>query len=276
MNTTRKQWKDRFKGKAAIVTGGSSGIGRAITEELCNEGASVAFTGISEIGVNTQQELKDQGFDVLFLQGDMIDEAFCRSVVDETLKKWGKVNYLVNNAFSFTAKGIEATTEDWHRSYFVGPVGYARMAQNVTGPMKDAGGGAIVNMSSISGHIAQVNRWTYNASKGAVHTMTKCMALDLAKYGIRVNSISPAWIWTREVDKAAQLDGGGREKWEPIWGQFHMLRRVAEPVECAGPTLFLLSDDASFITGTDLAVDGGYLAIGPEGLGGLTVNAGSS
>jgi NAD(P)-dependent dehydrogenase (short-subunit alcohol dehydrogenase family) len=276
MNTTRKQWKDRFKGKAAIVTGGSSGIGRAITEELCNEGASVAFTGISEIGVNTQQELKDQGFDVLFLQGDMIDEAFCRSVVDETLKKWGKVNYLVNNAFSFTAKGIEATTEDWHRSYFVGPVGYARMAQNVIGPMKDAGGGAIVNMSSISGHIAQINRWTYNASKGAVHTMTKCMALDLAKYGIRVNSISPAWIWTREVDKAAQLDGGGREKWEPIWGQFHMLRRVAEPVECAGPTLFLLSDDASFITGTDLAVDGGYLAIGPEGLGGLTVNAGSS
>ena len=276
MNITRKQWKDRFKGKVAIVTGGSSGIGRAITEELCNEGASVAFTGISEIGANTQLELKEQGFDVLFLQGDMIDEAFCRSVVDETLEKWGKVSYLVNNAFSFTAKGIEATTEDWHRSYFVGPVGYARMAQNVTGPMKVEGGGAIVNISSISGHIAQINRWTYNASKGAVHTMTKCMALDLAKYGIRVNSISPAWIWTREVDKAAQLDGGGREKWEPIWGQFHMLRRVAEPVECAGPTLFLLSDDASFITGTDLAVDGGYLAIGPEGLGESTVNAGSS
>jgi NAD(P)-dependent dehydrogenase (short-subunit alcohol dehydrogenase family) len=275
MTITRKPLMDRFKGKVSIVTGGSSGIGRAIVEELCKEGASVAFTGISEIGDNTQKELRDQGFDVLFLRGDMIDEEFCRSVVDETVEKWGKVNYLVNNAFSFVAKGIDATTEDWHRSYFVGPVGYARMAQNVMDPMKKAGGGAIVNISSISGHIAQINRWTYNASKGAVRTMTRCMALDLAKYDIRVNSISPAWIWTREVDKAAQLDGGGREKWGPIWGNFHMLRRVAEPVECAGPTLFLLSDDASFMTGTDLPVDGGYLAIGPEGLGETTVNAGS-
>jgi NAD(P)-dependent dehydrogenase (short-subunit alcohol dehydrogenase family) len=103
------------------------------------------------------------------------------------------------------------------------------MVQNVIEPMKKAGGGAIVNMSSVSAHIAQINRWTYNASKGAVGTMTKWMALDLAKYNIRVNSVSPAWIWTREVDKAAQLDGGGREKWGPIWGQHHLLRRVGEP-----------------------------------------------
>ena len=275
MNINRKPWKERFKDKVAIVTGGSSGIGQAIAEELCKEGALVAFTGISDGGLKVEEELNAQGFDALFLRGDMIDEAFCRRIVDETLTQWGKVNYLINNAFAFTAKGIEATTEDWHRSYFVGPVGYARMVQNVIEPMRKAGGGAIVNISSISGHIAQINRWTYNASKGAVRTMTKCMALDLAKYDIRVNSISPAWVWTREVEKAAQLDGGGREKWGPIWGDYHMLRRVAEPVECAGPTLFLLSDDASFITGTDLAVDGGYLAIGPEGLGETTVNAGS-
>jgi len=275
MDIKRKPWRERFKGKVAIVTGGSSGIGQAIAEELCKEGASVAFTGISDGGLKVEEGLKTQGFDVLFLKGDMIDEAFCRRVVDEALGRWGRVDYLVNNAFSFIAKGIEATTEDWHRSYFAGPVGYARMVQNVIEPMKKVGGGAIVNMSSVSAHIAQINRWTYNASKGAVGTMTKCMALDLAKYNIRVNSVSPAWIWTREVDKAAQLDGGGREKWGPIWGQHHLLRRVGEPVECAGPTLFLLSDDASFITGTDLAVDGGYLAVGPEGLGETTVNAGS-
>ncbi|UCG25072.1 MAG: SDR family oxidoreductase [Chloroflexota bacterium] len=271
----RKPVVDRFKGKVAIVTGGSNGIGRSIVEELCKEGASVGFTGISDAGVNTSKELTEASFDVLFRQGNMADEDFCKSAVDATLDKWGKVDYLVNNAFSFTAKGLDATREDWERIFMVGPVGYAVMAQLVTPSMKEQGGGSIVNMSSISAFIAQPNRWTYNAAKGAVHTMTKCMALDLADYNIRVNSVSPAWIWTREVHKAADLDGGGREKWDPIWGKFHMMRRCGEPVECAGPTLFLLSDDASFITGTDLAICGGYQAMGPEGLGETTRLAGS-
>jgi NAD(P)-dependent dehydrogenase (short-subunit alcohol dehydrogenase family) len=271
----RKPVLERFKDKVAIVTGGSAGIGLAIVEELAREGAYVTFTGRSELGYETGKSLEGKGYKVMFLQGDMMDEAFCKRVAAETLKKWGKVNYLVNNAFSFIAKSIDAETDDWYRSYFSGPVAYARMVQNVVDPMKKAGGGSIVNMSSISAHIAQIKRWTYNASKGAVNQMTKCQALDLAKYNIRVNSISPAWIWTRELDKAAQLDGGGREKWGEIWGRYHMLERCGEPVECAGPTLFLLSDDASFITGTDLPVDGGYLAIGPEGIGMTTVNAGS-
>ena len=103
--------------------------------------------------------------------------------------------------------------------------------------------------------------------------LTKCMALDLAPYGIRVNSVSPGWIWTREVDKAA---GGDRSKWEPVWGQFHMLERCGEPVECAGPILFLLSDDASFITATDLPIDGGYQGMGSEGLGRASHFAGST
>ena len=271
----RKAIKDRFKDKVAIVTGGSSGIGRAIVEELCKEGASVAFTGISEIGLTTSKELTDAGFDVLFCRGDMADEKFCKSIVEQTLEKWGGINYLVNNAFSFNAKGMDAKAEDWERIFKVGPVGYARMVQNVADSMKKQGGGAIVNMSSISAFQAQPNRWTYNSAKGAVHTMTKCMALDLAKYNIRVNSVSPGWIWTREVYKAADLDGGGREKWDPIWGQYHMLERCGEPIECAGPTLFLLSDDASFITATDLPIDAGYQSMGPEGLGKTTVIAGS-
>ncbi len=271
----RKAIKDRFKGKVAIVTGGASGIGRAIVEELCKEGASVAFSGISDIGLTTAKELNKVGFDVLFCQGDMAEEKFCKNIAEQTIKKWGKVNYLVNNAFSFTAKGLDATTKDWERVFMVGPVAYARMVQNVVESMKKQGGGAIVNMSSISAFAAQVNRWTYNAAKGAVHTMTRCMALDLAKYNIRVNSVSPGWIWTREVYKAAAIDGGGREKWDPIWGQYHMLERCGEPVECAGPTLFLLSDDASFITATDLPIDAGYQSMGPEGLGKTATFAGS-
>lgn len=261
---TRTPVKDRFKGKVAIVTGGSSGIGRAVVEELCNEACSVAFTGISDVGLTTARDLTQAGYEVLFCQGDMAEEEFCRDVVAQTLKKWGKVNGLVNNAFSFTAKGLDSTREDWERVFQVGPMAYAVMAQSVTESMKQQGGGAIVNMSSISAFIAQPNRWTYNAAKGAVYTLTKCMALDLAPYNIRVNSVSPGWIWTREVDKAA---GGDRAKWEPIWGPFHMLERCGEPVECAGPILFLLSDDASFITAADLAIDGGYQGLGGEGLG---------
>lgn len=271
----RRAVPNRFEGAVAIVTGGASGIGHAVAEELCKEGAAVAFTGISEIGYTTEKEWLAAGYDVLFMRGDMIEESFCKEVVDNTVAKWGKVNYLVNNAFSFTAKGMDATREDWERVLMVGPVGYAVMTQNVVEPMKAQGGGAIVNVSSISAHIAQPNRWTYHAAKGAVHTLTKTMAYDLSAYNIRVNSVSPAWIWTREVDKAANLDGGGRERWEPIWGEFHMLRRCAEPIECAGPILFLLSDDASFITATDLRIDGGYLSMGAEGLGKLTVIAGS-
>ena len=110
----------------------------------------------------------------------------------------------------------------------------------------------------------QPNRWTYAATKGAIAVMTKCMALDLSDENIRVNSVSPAWVWSPEVSKAA---GGDREKWEPVWGPFHMPRRLCETSEVAAAICFLLSDDASFITATDLPVDGGYMSMGPEGLG---------
>jgi NAD(P)-dependent dehydrogenase (short-subunit alcohol dehydrogenase family) len=272
---TRKPVVDRFKNTVTIVTGGSSGIGRAIVEELCREGGAVAFSGCSDIGVATAKELTDAGHDVLFCRGDMADEQFCKDLVDRTLARWGRVNYLVNNAFSFTAKGLDATAEDWNRVFLVGPIAYARMVCNVLEPMKKAGGGAIINMSSISAFAAQVNRWTYNSAKGAVNTLTRNMALDLARYNIRVNSVSPGWIWTREVYKAAEQAGGGREKWDAIWGEYHMYGRCGETVECAGPVLFLLSDDASFITATDLPIDAGYQSMGPEGLGRTATFAGS-
>lgn len=271
----RKVWDGRFKGKTAIVTGGAAGIGRAIVEQLCREGAAVCFSDLSDTGKDFEQSLRSQGCDVLFCQGDMQSEEFCKEIVDKTVQRWGRVDHLVNNAFSFTAKALDATAQDWERSFFVGPVGYARMVQFCVPAMIRQGGGSVVNMSSISAHIAQINRWTYNAAKGAVHMLTRCQALDLAKHNIRVNSISPGWIWTKEVEKSAILAGGGYEKWGPVWGEYHMPGRIGQPIEVARATLFLLSDDASFITGTDLAVDGGYLAMGPEGIGKTTFNAGS-
>lgn len=261
-----------LKGKWAIVTGGAQGIGRACMERLCEEGCAVVFCGISDHGAGTEKELRAKGWNVTFVQGDLAAESFCRQLVDTAVQKLGGVQLLVNNAFSFTAKGLDATRDDWDRVMHAGPVAYATMIQLVAPHIKKAGGGAIVNLSSISAHIAQPGRWTYNAAKGAVNQLTRCTALDLAPQ-IRINTLSPGWIWTREVDKAAQFD---RAKWGPIWGKYHMLRRLGTVEECASACAFLLSDEASFITGTELMVDGGYCGLGSEGLGEASAFAGSA
>ena len=258
-----------LKGKTAIVTGGAAGIGRACVERLCQEGVRVTFSDRSlENAGQTAMAWREQGHQVHFVHGDMSEEAFCKEIVDETVAKWGAVDFLVNNAFSFVSKGLDATKEDWDRVLNVGPVAFANMAKYAVPQMQKAGSGAIVNISSISAHIAQANRWTYNAAKGAVSMLTKCMAMDLAPM-IRVNSVSPAWTWTSEV---ARIAGGDRQKWEPVWGKFHLLQRLANVEEIAAPVVFLLSEEASFVTGADLLVDGGYLTMAAEGLGANTTS----
>jgi len=269
---TRQPIAGRFAGKVALVTGGTHGIGFAIARELLREGAAVVVSGLPADADEGRAAFAAAGFSPLIVAGDLIEEGFCRELVGHTLARHGRIDALVNNAFSFLAKGLDATPADFARSFGVGPVAFALLTQLVAGPMQRQGGGAIVNVSSISAAIAQPNRWTYNLAKGAVAQLTRCAALDLAPHKIRVNSVSPGWIWTREVGKAA---GGDRATFDPIWGQFHMLGRMGHPVEIAGPVLFLLSDDASFITGTDLPVDGGYNGLGPEGLGTNTKIAGT-
>ena len=265
----------RFTGKVSLVTGGVRGIGRAIVDELLREGAAVGFADLDPEAEAIATELSAAGHQIRAWVGNLEEEAFTAQFVAEAAAHFGRIDYLVNNAFSFTAKSHDATTADWQRSFFVGPVAYGRLTAAAAPHMAQNGGGAVVNVSSISAFIAQPHRWTYNAAKGAVHTLTKCMALDYAPQHIRVNSVSPGWIWTRETLRASNIDGGGPAKWDSIWGEYHMLGRCGHPIEIARPVLFLLSDDAGFITGTDLPVDGGYQSMGPEGLGKTTVVAGS-
>lgn len=255
----------RFTDKVAIVTGGASGIGAAVVREFAQEGAAVAVFDINvQNGQAYADELSAAGYPVHFHEVDVSDAEAVQQAVAAVADQYGKINYLVNSAVSFTAKGLDVTTADWERSLGVNVRGISNMVQACYAPMKSAGGGAIVNIASVSAHVAQPNRWTYNATKGAIVTLTKCQALDLSPANIRVNAVSPGWIWTPEVDKAANHD---RAKWEPVWGRYHMLRRLGQPREVALAILFLCSDDASFITATELAVDGGYLGMGSEGLG---------
>lgn len=261
-----------WTGKAAIITGGASGIGAATAREFAARGVTVGLLDIDETrGRELEAALRSEGHGAHFFRCNVADAEACREAVSAFATQTGRIDYLINNAASFLSVGLDAVVADWDHALSVNVRGGAIMAQLCYPVMKQTGG-AIVNLASISGHIAQPNRWTYNACKGAIISMTRCMALDLAHAKIRANSVSPGWTWTPEVAKAAV---GGRDKWEPIWGKFCMLGRLAEAEEVARPILFLCSDDASYITGVDLPIDGGYLALGSEGQGGGSHFAGS-
>jgi len=260
-------------GKVAVVTGGSRGIGYASVKRLLEEDVKVLFTGRSQSnGVKAIDSFDKKCRDVYFLCGDMKNEDFCIQTIVTAIEKFGRLDYLLNNAFPFTSKSVDATRDEWLHTMESGPIAYATMIQHYIKLRGKDIPGSIVNMSSISGHIAQPNRWTYNAAKGAIGMLTKCAAFDLSPK-IRVNTVSPAWVWTDEVEKATQ--GQGRARWEPVWGKFHLLRKLAEPEEIASVVAFLFSDDASVITGADIYADGGYLTMGSEGLGESSSFAGS-
>jgi NAD(P)-dependent dehydrogenase (short-subunit alcohol dehydrogenase family) len=166
-------------------------------------------------------------------------------------------------AATYVDDGIETSRKDWLHALDVNLVGGARLVRCVHPHMQRRGGGAIVNFGSVGGKAARVGRWAYPTSKAAVIHLTRCQAADLAPDNIRVNSISPAWTWSRPLQEAADDD---RELARTFAEPLHMLPRFAEPREVAEAVLFLCSEHASFVTGCDLACDGGNSALGPEGL----------
>jgi len=203
-------------------------------------------------------------------QLDVSDEDAMRAELARTVETWGEIHHVVNCAVSFIAAGRHASRQEWDRSLTVNVTASAMLTAAVSHSMPRES--SVVNVSSVSAHVAQRDRWTYNSTKAAIVALTRGQALDLAPLGIRVNAVSPGWIWTPEVARAAD---GDRARWEPVWGRYHVLERLGEPSEVANAIAFLSSDLASFITGAELMVDGGYSAIGPEGLGDDTVFAGS-
>ncbi len=253
----------RLQHKVAIITGGGSGIGRATCELFAEEGADVVVAERNEqSGRAVADEICRVGARARFLSTDVTDEPSIQRMVAETARQFGRIDILVNNAAIFVLRGIEATVDEWRRILDTNVMGPALVAKHVVHEMRKTGGGAIVNLASISSFIAQPQFVTYNATKAAIANMTRCMALDLAPDHIRVNAVCPGTVWTPIVQERVREAGLDRAAADihPDFGAAHMIKRIAEPREIAYAILFLASDEASFITGENLMVDGGYTA----------------
>ncbi len=247
-----------------LVTGAGGGIGAATARQFLAEGARVTAVDIKPEGLAQQQMILGELADRCQpLVSDVTDGESYDRLLKAAVDTNGALHVLVNNAAVFLLAGVNATEHQWQRTMDVNVMGPALLTARAVDALARSGRGSIVNIASVSGHEGQPNRWTYNASKGAILAMTKCQALDLAPFGIRANSISPGYVWTDVIDRAA---GGDRVKWDPIFGSACPMRRCSDPHEIAAAIAFLASEEASYITGADLLVDGGMASMTPDAL----------
>ena len=243
----------RLKNKVAIVTGAARGLGQECAGLFVEEGATVVMTDASEeVGLSAAQRI-----DAMFCRHDVSSEDDWESVVSTTLREFGRIDVLVNNAGIFHLASLRKhTLEDFRRVLDVNVVGVFNGMKAVTAAMVEQQSGSIVNISSAAGLRASIGAIGYGASKFAVTGMTKTAALELAKHGVRVNSVHPGSINT---DMLVEVAGGDVERAQRF-GRGAPMKRNAEPGEIARMVLFLASDEASYSTGAEFVVDGGVTA----------------
>ncbi len=249
-----------MEGKVAVVTGGASGIGRAIVQRFARSGACVRVLDLNQKEAETLAvEAVNAGGNASAFQCDVTDRENVRSVFEQLSRK-GHIDILVNNAGISHVGSLEATTEhDFDKLFQVNVKGYFNCMQASIGPMKASGGGVILNMASIAGSAGLADRFAYSMSKGAVIAMTYSVAKDYLAHKIRCNCISPARVHTPFVDGYLQRNYPGKEK--EMFAKLaaaQPIGRMGEPREVAALALFLCSDEAAFITGVDYPIDGGF------------------
>lgn len=248
--------------KVCIVTGGSSGIGKAITSAFAREGGKVYILDTNEEqGQNCVTELKQEGGQVVFKKCDVSDHAESARVIDSVASENSKIDILVNNAGIAHIGTVESTTEaDFDKVYRVNVKGIFNCSQAVIPHFKNNNGGVILNMASIASTVGIPDRFAYSMSKGAVLTMTLSMARDYVDQNIRCNCISPARVYTPFVEGFLKDNYPGREKemYEKL-SQTQPIGRMGKPGEIAELAVYLCSDKAGFVTGSNYPIDGGFL-----------------
>ncbi len=248
-----------FTGKVALITGGTSGIGKETAVQLAHAGAKVVIAGRRlEEGNSVVNEIRSAGGEAIFVQTDVTQEEQVKRLVDETLRHFGRVDIAFNNAgIELGGPITEVTEEDYRKVFDINVLGVFLSQKYEIPAMLASGGGSIINTSSVVGHIAMPGASVYIASKHAVEGITKTTALELAGQGIRVNAVAPGAIATDMIDRFAGEEGSDNRQW--LVSQ-HPMGRLGLSKEVAAAVLYLASDAASFTTGTSLPVDGGYLA----------------
>ena len=247
--------KYKLNGKIAVITGGAKGIGLSIAHALSEAGAKLVLID-RENSKGGVEELTKTNYDVSFFEGDLLDRSLPQKTIDFTIEKHGTVDILVNNAGVAQHGDTDEFNDDMLDKIMDVNVDVVfRMCRSVISPMKKQGEGVILNIGSMSGIASNIPQpqVAYNASKAAVHMMTKSLASDYANQNIRVNAIAPGYVKTDITNLPKKY-----EHWYSTWDKQTPMKRMAEPHEIASAALFLCSPASSYVTGEVLVVDGGY------------------
>jgi len=249
----------------AIVTGGANGIGEATAKLFAQNNYAVATIDIVDRVEQVAREIESEGGECLFVKGDVSDESDVRAFVDQVMRVYGQIDALINNAGTVVVKPLEEVEwADFRRVVDVNLGGIFLFCKHVLPIMKKQASGAIVNMGSVSGHVGQINHAIYGATKGAIVAFTRAVAWEVAQHGIRVNSISPGSVDTpmlrSDIELESKRTGIPYDRVKEEREAEQAFNRWADPREIAEAIYFLASEKASFITGTDLLVDCGWVA----------------
>ena len=245
----------KLKDKVAIITGGTRGIGLAIAKAFGEAGAKLIVCSRTD-KYNGFENLKQSGFDVIFFKADLTDPSKPKELVDFVIKEKGSLDILVNNAGVAQHGEIEEYNDELLRKIMNTNVDSVfRMCRAAITTMKKQGAGVILNIGSISGIVSNIPQpqAAYNASKAAVHMLTKSLASDFAEHNIRVNAIAPGYIRTDMTNLPDE-----HKDWYPVWNKLTPMGRMGEPEEIAAAALFLCSSASSYVSGEVLVADGAY------------------
>jgi NAD(P)-dependent dehydrogenase (short-subunit alcohol dehydrogenase family) len=245
-----------YKNKTVIVTGGGQGIGRAVSQAFAEAGADVVIAELDrEAGRGNEEYIRKQGGSVLFVETDVADEASVRNMAERAAAEFGRIDVLINNAgIGSTGAMLDNPVEVWDRVIAVNLRGTYMCSKYCAAVMSSGEGGCIINIASTRAFMSEPDTEPYSASKGGIIALTHSMALSLSKHKIRVNSISPGWIDVTGWQKAGQAAQAELSEADHLQ---HPAGRVGRPGDIAKACLYLCSEDAGFITGTNLTIDGG-------------------